>query len=42
MFLITFIYVEIDYEMKDDDYENKRMTLRETCYCTYLINVNKR
>lgn len=28
--------------MKEDDYENKRMTLRETCYRTSLINENKR
>jgi hypothetical protein len=42
MFLIIFTCIEINCEMKDNDYENKRMTLRETCYCTSLINENKR
>jgi len=42
MFLIIFTYVEIICEMKGDDYENKRMILRETCYCILLINENKR
>jgi len=41
MFSIIFKCVEIVWEMKEHDYENKRMTLRETYYCTYLINENK-
>jgi len=37
MFSIIFTCVEIICEMKGDDYENKRMILRETCYCILLI-----
>jgi hypothetical protein len=36
-----FLCVEIICEMREDDYENKRMILRETCIYIPLINENK-
>jgi hypothetical protein len=38
MFSIIFTCVEIICEMKGDDYENKRMILKETCYCIYTVD----
>jgi hypothetical protein len=37
-----FSHVEMICEIKEDDYENKIMILREACYCILLINENKR
>jgi hypothetical protein len=37
-----FTCVEMICEMKGDDYKNKRMIVRSTCYCILLINENKR
>jgi hypothetical protein len=42
MFSIIFTYVEMICEMKNDDYENKIMILRETYYCILLNDENKR